>query len=153
MVARSVLDDPAKALATPRRTSRARRAVRALIRGGGPLALGVLVAAVLGVLLVAGPAQSYLDARERVEILALKERALDEENARLEQRIADLHDPDHLELVAREQLGLVRPGEIAYTIIPPDSESPRFATEPVVEPDTPSLLERLRGLVRRVAAG
>jgi predicted RNA-binding protein with RPS1 domain/cell division protein FtsB len=94
--------------------------VRKLLRNGGPLALGVLGVAVLGLLLVAGPAQSYLDARERVEILALKDRALEQENTRLEQRMADLHDPVHLELVAREQLGLVRPGEIAYTIIPPE---------------------------------
>jgi cell division protein FtsB len=133
--------------------ARAGRVVRKLLRNGGPLALGVLGVAVLGLLLVAGPAQSYLDARERVEILALKDRALEQENTRLEQRMADLHDPVHLELVAREQLGLVRPGEIAYTIIPPEGESPRFATEPAVEPDPPAMRERLWATVRRLVAG
>jgi len=47
---------------------------------------------------------------------------LADEVARLEQRVDDLHDPEHLELVAREQQGFARPGEVVYRIIPPETD-------------------------------
>ena len=38
--------------------------------------------------------------------------------AELERRIADLNDPSTLERLARECLGMVNPGEIAFVPIP-----------------------------------
>ncbi|MGH2773467.1 MAG: FtsB family cell division protein [Actinomycetota bacterium] len=54
-----------------------------------------------------------LDAEEQ-QLVALRR-----ENARLQQRLERLSDPDHLEKRAREELGVVKPGEIAYVIDPP----------------------------------
>jgi cell division protein FtsB len=39
-------------------------------------------------------------------------------NARLEDRIDLLNDPRYLERVARQCLGLVRPGETAFVMVP-----------------------------------
>ena len=45
-------------------------------------------------------------------------RRLQEQNIELERRIADLNDPSTLERLARECLGMVNPGEIAFVPIP-----------------------------------
>jgi cell division protein FtsB len=44
--------------------------------------------------------------------------ALEAENSRLRQQVSDLqHDPYHIEKLAREDLGLVRPDEIVFEIV------------------------------------
>lgn len=40
-------------------------------------------------------------------------------NARLEERVALLRTDEGVEEVAREKLGLVKPGELAYAVVPP----------------------------------
>jgi cell division protein FtsB len=78
---------------------------------------GWLVAAVLGVLLVAalfGDNGVLHLRRLRTELQDLHRevQGLEAENARLGRAIADLRDnPEVIERIAREQLGLVRPGE------------------------------------------
>jgi cell division protein FtsB len=103
------------------------RAVR-LVRGDRPLVVGLLVALALAVALLSGPAQSYLDGRARVESLETKVEALEAENARLSQRVEDLQDPDHLELLAREQQGFILPGEVPYTLTPPEVDRPQITS-------------------------
>lgn len=65
-----------------------------------------------------------LDLGQRVEELREKNEALKKESARLQSK-------DYVEQVAREDLGLVKPGEIAYLVVPPTQEeettSPRSA--------------------------
>jgi cell division protein FtsL len=54
--------------------------------------------------------------------------ALSAENARLEDEITALSTPAEIERIAREQLGLVRPGETSYIVeAPPEREG----SEPV----------------------
>jgi len=101
--------------------------IRSSVQGDRPLIVATIVVVVLAVVIVSTPMQSYLDGRERVEHLADKAAALDEANAQLQQRASDLERDTTIELLAREQLGLVRPGEVAYTLIPPEVGRPLIA--------------------------
>ncbi|MFA9447021.1 septum formation initiator family protein [Egicoccus sp. AB-alg6-2] len=103
-----------------------RHGVRRAVSGDRPLVLMLLGAIVLSVLMLSGPAQRYLDTRERVDALAGKADALDRANAELLQRQRDLQDPINIELLAREHQGFIRPGEVPYTLIPPEVERPRI---------------------------
>ena len=40
------------------------------------------------------------------------------------------HDPAHLEQVMRKELGLVKPGEIVYKLVPEKKESPKTTEKP-----------------------
>ena len=53
----------------------------------------------------------------RQEQIRLQE--LEERNAELRSRLERLNDPAYREKLAREQLGVVRPGETAYVVVPP----------------------------------
>ena len=106
-----------------RLTVRARR----VVRGDRPLMVALIGMLALAVVILSSPLQSYLDGRERVDGLEVKAAALDAENARLELRVEDLQRDRTIELLAREQLGLVRPGEVLYTLSPPEVERPLIA--------------------------
>jgi cell division protein FtsB len=74
--------------------------------------------------------------------------SLQARNAGLAQRLARLQDPAYQEKLAREQLGVVRPGESAYVVVPrPGVELHKVITKP----PPPSGLQRawhwLRGLL------
>lgn len=98
-------------------------------RSGQRPLVGVLLVAVVGsIVLVSGPAERYLDGRERVEGLRATATALDDEIAVLESRAQALDDPDRVEALAREQQGMIRPGEVPYTLVPPEVERPRIGT-------------------------
>jgi cell division protein FtsB len=109
-------------------TDRGRRAWGAVSNGDRPMALALLLVIALGATMLAGPTQRYLDSSSRVEDLAAKAHALEVENEKLRQRREDLTDEAYVELLAREQQGLVRPGEVAYTLVPPEVERPRIST-------------------------
>src|SRR5690606_9129060 len=98
------------------RLGRAARNAWAEARSGQrPLLVVLLVAIVLGVVMLSGPFERYADGRARVEATRSTADALDEEIQRLEARVDQLEDPANLELLAREQQGMIRPGEVAYT--------------------------------------
>jgi cell division protein FtsB len=78
----------------------------------------VVIVTLLGVLALV-PARAYLGERERVAALELQAQRLEDQNATLANAIAKLHDPAELERLARECLGMVKPGEIAF--VPPDT--------------------------------
>jgi cell division protein FtsB len=136
---------------TRRRRRRARRPVRRLL--GADLTLGALLlgATVLGVWVAAAPFETYVSSRERVALLEQQAAALAAENARLEQRVIDLDDPLTIELLAREQQGLVRQGELPYVLTPPEPDRPRIVEAapagPEVEQD---VLVRILTLLRRL---
>jgi cell division protein FtsB len=133
------------------RTGRPRRRVRRLL--GADLTLGALLigAAVLGVWVVAAPFETYVSSRERVTILEQQAAALQAENARLEQRISDLDDPLTIELLAREQQGLVRQGEVPYVLIPPETDRPRIVEAAPAAPEVDKdVLDRVLDVLRRL---
>lgn len=87
-----------------------------------------LVAAAAGVL----PFRQIIAQQRSVELAQQQLDALVEENRRLEHQIAALQTPQEVERLAREQFGLVRPGDIAYVaLIPPGTEG----EQPEIEVD------------------
>jgi len=115
--------------------SAVRRGVGAAVGGNRPFVAILIGLLVLGVLMLAGPASNFLEGRSRVEVLQAKLAALSEENAQLEERTRELRDLDQIELLAREQLGMIEPGEVPYAIVPPAIERPRIT--PPREPPPP----------------
>lgn len=92
--------------------------------GERPILVVLVVAMGLAVVMLSGPFERYADGRARVEATRSTADALDEEIARLETRVEQLEDPANLELLAREQQGMIRPGEVAYTLVPPQVDRP-----------------------------
>jgi cell division protein FtsB len=133
------------------RRRRARRPVRRVL--GADMTLGALLvgATVLAVWVLAAPFETYVSSRERVTVLEEQAAALQAENARLEQRITDLDDPLTIELIAREQQGLVRHGEVPYVLSPPEPDRPRIVeAPPAPAPVEQDVLVRILELLRRL---
>ncbi|HEX9122436.1 MAG TPA: septum formation initiator family protein [Actinomycetota bacterium] len=84
-----------------------------------------LIAALsLLVLLSLGPARASLSQRAQIADLERQTQLLEDANARLQTQISRLRDPAELERLARECLGMVKPGETAFVTTPnsPDGE-------------------------------
>jgi cell division protein FtsB len=97
----------------PSQTEEARRTRRVTGR-----ALALLV--VVGALLVAAmyPLRAYLAERSRISDLQGQVTQLERQNAEYDRQIAQLHDPAYLERLARECLGMIKPGEIGFVVVP-----------------------------------
>jgi cell division protein FtsB len=83
-----------------------------------PRASILLFAVFLAVVFAVAPMRAYLHQRAELSDLQRQADLLEEQNTALERRIADLNDPATLERLARECLGMVEPGEIAFVPIP-----------------------------------
>lgn len=70
------------------------------------------------------PARQLVQQRNDVEDLKGRLAALAVENERLSDEVTRLEDPNELEALARERLGLVKPGEDAYYFVEPSSPEP-----------------------------
>jgi len=101
----------------------------------GLLALAALIAVVVT---AAGifPFRQIIADRRSVALAQEKLLALREENRLLETEVAALQTDAEVERLAREQFGLVRPGETAYVVVVPEG----LEEEPALEPE--STLER-----------
>jgi cell division protein FtsB len=134
-------------MATTQRSTR--RAARR--RAPADLLLGVLLLATLalGVLVLAPPFEDYRAARQRVALLEQQAAALEVENERLASRVEDLDDPVTLELLARQQQGLVRPGDVPYVLTPPEVDAPRIVdVQPVPQVAEDDVLDRVLAWIR-----
>lgn len=78
------------------------------------------------------PYRQIVDQSRQVEAAAAELDALQEENAMLTARRDALQTPVEIERLAREKLGYVRPGEVAYVVLEPPA-LPTSTTTPVVE--------------------
>lgn len=116
------------------------------------------VASVIGVSLFGAFGSTLLQVyrleREAAQ-LAQHQRDLEEQNAQLRAEIQALHTPEYVEKLAREQLGLVKPGEIAFLIVQtPSDASPGRALPPESQerpaPSRPDWLSRLQDAVRHL---
>ncbi len=116
--------------------------------GDRPYLVALFGLLTLASLMISGPLHHYLDGRDRLELLDRKRAALTAEVERLEGRAADLENPVYIEQLAREQLGLVRPGEVPYLVVSPDPEQDQLThAEPRLAPWYRRVWELLAGLV------
>lgn len=88
------------------------------------LGLGAQVIALLLVLGLVGamaiqPTRQLLAQHESISAMASELHRTQRADVRLAERIRRLRNPDFIEQRARAEIGLVRPGEIAYVVMPP----------------------------------
>ncbi|MDP8978304.1 MAG: septum formation initiator family protein [Actinomycetota bacterium] len=83
------------------------------------LAVVVLVVAVM----MLAPVRTLVEAERHVADLEQSQQRLRAQVARLEERRDALRDLRELELIAREELGMVKPGEVAFVVVSPNSEA------------------------------
>jgi cell division protein FtsB len=87
--------------------------------GLGPqIVVVVLVVGLTGAMAIQ-PTRQLVDQRNRIAEMTRDLRHTERSNARLAAATERLRDPDYLEQQARQQLGLVRPGETTYVVMPP----------------------------------
>lgn len=126
---------------------RARRA----LAGDRPFVVGLVVIMLLAVTVVSGPLQSWLAGQERLDVATTQLAALEAATTELDQRAADLTDPAHVEVLAREQLGYAMPGQVAYSLVPPEGDDLGDAspTPPTGATSPTSWWRRVLGLLSR----
>jgi cell division protein FtsB len=90
-----------------------RRAVRFTARAGILLVMMLLVGS-----FAISPLRDYFGQSAQLSQLTRQVTQLQQQKAALETRIANLHDPQYLQLLARECLGLVKPGQTAFVTVP-----------------------------------
>ena len=83
------------------------------VRLTGRAALLVIVVAMLGMVALV-PVRQYLAQRTEIEQLERRTDKLERANDALRSDVARLHDPEHLERLARACLGMVEPDEVAF---------------------------------------
>lgn len=96
---------------------------RTIRRRGRLMALLGLAAVVVPVLLLGVyPTRPFLAQRAATKEAQAELAQLERENRTLEERVETLQTPEEIERMAREDHGLVRPGEQAYAILPAPPE-------------------------------
>lgn len=97
---------------------------------------------VVGALALTGvaPARQAFQQREQLAQVEAKVSALQQRNDELTGRLNRLSDIAYMEKLAREQLGLIRPGETSYVVVPAPAP-----LKPVsdVEPEPQGIRERI----------
>ena len=73
-----------------------------------------LVMMLLSLLICLESAYRFYNLQQQENLLLEEKARLPEERATLEQKKEDLEDPTKLEKKARDELGLVKPGEVPY---------------------------------------
>jgi cell division protein FtsB len=84
--------------------------------------LGIIL--LLLAMVAMGPARQLWAEHQQVRSDEATLAAGNAEAARLTARIQAMQDPKHVEQLARDQLGYVRPGETSYIIVHPQPASP-----------------------------
>ena len=83
-------------------------------------ARGVMLVVAVSLILVAAvaPARNLIQQRAQLAHLRQQTTQLERQNGALQARVTQLYDPAYLEKLARECLGMVKPGEVAFVTIP-----------------------------------
>jgi cell division protein FtsB len=82
----------------------------------GAAVLGLVVLLLLFAMVV--PLRTYLQQRAQLAQLQREELVLTQQNVALGEQVHRLSDPAYLEELARACLGMVKPGEIAFVVVP-----------------------------------
>jgi cell division protein FtsB len=121
------------------------------LRRGPQIVVLLLIMGLLGAMLIQ-PTRQLLAQRQRIDEMAGHLTEVQGANEKLRSRIERLQDPDHIEQQAREQAGLVKPGETAVRIMTP-SEQKLEAKEQAKQrrqappPPEPGVIERFLDFV------
>jgi cell division protein FtsB len=78
----------------------------------------LLLIALAVVLLAIAPLRGYLDERGELSDLTKQATILEQQNQAMQDRIDQLSDATFLERIARECMGMVKPGETAFVVVP-----------------------------------
>ncbi len=108
-----------------------------------PLIAVVLIVALAVTLAGIFPFRQILAQNRQVENTQGKLAELEQENLFLQQRIEDLKTDVGVEELAREQLGMVEPGEIGVTIDSPDGSELPAPRDPAASFDDRGFLQKL----------
>lgn len=119
--------------------------------GWAPVVAALLIVGLVAAIAIE-PARQLLAQRDRINGMASELDELATTNRALEERIDRLQDPDYLEQEARE-VGLVRPGETAYIVMPPGRKA-RLAEQrklkakiPPPAPPEPTFVDQLMDFI------
>lgn len=96
-------------------------------------ARGAVVATLLAVLLMSAlyPVRQYVAQKSRVhELIAQEDQVARRISALRHQQNLLLLSDDEIERIAREELGMVRPGEVAFAVLPDASTHQGVAVQP-----------------------
>ncbi len=91
------------------------------LRRGPQIVILLLIMGLLGAMLIQ-PTRQLLEQRQRIADMASHLTKVQGANEELRARIERLQDPDHIEQQAREQAGLVKPGETAVRVMTPSEQ-------------------------------
>ena len=118
---------------------------------GPGLVVTLLVLGLLAAMAIE-PTVELIQQNDRIARMTAELREIEATNERLERRIQRLDDPDFLEQKAREQIGLVRPGETPFLVVPPgrdgrthEKKKGKAAAPP--PPPEPGFVEKLLDFV------
>lgn len=116
----------------------------------GPHFIVVLLILGLAGAMATEPTRQLIEQRDTIATMRAQLRSMEHSNDRLQQRIEKLQDADYLERQAREQAGLVYPGETSVVVMPPASARDR-KIPPVRRrqqpPPEPGLIDSMLSLV------
>lgn len=102
-------------------TRRARHAVASL-RASRRFVLALASLLVVLAVMAYGPLRSLDIADRRVQYLSATRHQLTKSIAELEERRERLNDPEEIEVRARREFGMHKPGEIPYIVVAPEDE-------------------------------
>lgn len=98
-----------------------------------PVAIGCVVLFVL--LIVGGKSVQGYELRQEARAVETRIDNFKKENRRLSTELQYYRSDEYIEKVAREELGLIRPGDVAVAIVSPeDRQSPARAAKPTPVP-------------------
>lgn len=103
-------------LPTARVTARRTRPRRVLNIKKKAILLPAVLLLCYFVFAIIGQTVQYYQLKSRLTELEGELEAVKQENTRLNSEIESLQDPAYLELIARRELGLVKPGEIVFWV-------------------------------------
>ncbi len=94
---------------------------RSRSKGSGVLPRVVVAVLILGVIgaMAIEPTRQLIDQRRRISAMTSDVQKIETMNEALQTRIDRLKDPDFIEQRAREQVGLILPGETPWVVMPP----------------------------------
>ncbi len=102
-----------------------------------PLRTFLLFAAAAAILfLTIAPAREVLRQRAEIEDLSVELNNIKTQNNDLRLETQRLNTDAYIEQQARERLGLIKPGEEPFLLVPPKQAPPKPAAKPAVKPKT-----------------